>query len=228
MKALVTIVLVLLAVAFGAAGASYYLVREPESVQARYLREFVERWTSAAAGPETPANPSAEPESGMAVADEGAAPEAESAASPDEPWRGLGEADWYCGPKLDAAAFRDRVALVCLWDAKIPESVAALARVEELAKSFRRKSLVVVGSHRGGRTAKAEAAVKSAGVTFAMYEGARYAKEPRNAARGGYPYYYVVDHYGKVAYAGVSDRAATEVLVGALTEVELARRKDAH
>jgi len=136
------------------------------------------------------------------------------AASDDRGWKGLSSDDWYAGKQLSERDFNGKVALVYVWSSKEKPSVALLSRIEEIWTSFKDKPFVVVGSHRGGRNPKIPNACQKLGLTFPMYEGAAFGKEPTVSH---YPYLYVVNHHGKVVYRGTSDRSATEAVVNAVT-----------
>lgn len=212
--------------AVGAAAAAYLLVRQPESPVAGLLTRVMS--CPCCCEPQPPcappaaAEPSVEPVAAEPVAQPAAEP-AKEAEKPVETWQGLDAENWRSGPKLNERAFRGRVTLFYVWNAEDKNSLLLLPRMEELWQSFRGKQLVVVGSHRGGVADKVAAAAKSAGVTFPVYEGARYFKEPAGASKAT-PYLYAVDHEGRVVYRGRSERAATEALVDALVKAELARK----
>ena len=136
----------------------------------------------------------------------------------DREWKGISSDDWYSGRRLSERDFRGKVTMVYVWSSKVKPSVEMLGRIEEIWSSFKHKPLVVVGSHRGGNNPKIPKACKQLGISFPMYEGAAFAKEPNVSA---YPGIYIVNHHGKIVYRGSSDRSATEALVEALTACEL-------
>lgn len=133
-------------------------------------------------------------------------------------WKGLGEGNYYAGPKLTEADLAGKVVLVDCWGVNCPPCRALLPRMEELWKSFRSKPFVLLGSHRQGhQPEKVAELVKANKLTYPQYNGAGIAEgEP---SFRGIPFLYVVNHRGKVVYSGHSDREATEAVVNALGEI---------
>lgn len=206
-------ILILFVAAAVGCGTSYMLLRMPQHEVTALLKKYL-AVNSEAQEPK--------PESSASKAAEAAPeekPKAESAPASvrqddGKAWKGFSADDWYAGKRLSERDFRNKVVLVYAWNSKEKASVALLSRIEEIWTSFKDKPLVVVGSHRGGRNPKIPNACKQLGLTFPMYEGAAFGKEP-SVTR--YPYIYIVNAHGKVVYRGVSDRSATEALVEALT-----------
>lgn len=137
------------------------------------------------------------------------------AASPkrEETWTGLAASNWYCGKVVSPRDFRKKVTLIFVFDAADEESVKMLPRVQQLWESFKHKPFVVLGSHRGGKSAKVKSLLASKHVTFPVYEDASYVKCPRSVSK--YPYLYVVNAEGRIVYRGHDERAATEAFVSA-------------
>ena len=133
-------------------------------------------------------------------------------------WKGLGEGNYYAGPKGTEADLAGKVVLVDCWGVGCPPCRALLPRMEEIWKSFRSKPFVLLGSHRQGRQPeKVAALVKANKLTYPQYDGAGIAEgEPSFRS---IPFLYVVNHRGKVVYSGHSDREATEAVVNALGEI---------
>lgn len=133
-------------------------------------------------------------------------------------WKGLGEGNYYAGPKVTEADLAGKVVLVDCWGVNCPPCRALLPRMEELWKSFRSKPFVLLGSHRQGhQPEKVAELVKANKLTYPQYNGAGIAEgEP---SFRGIPFLYVVNHRGKVVYSGHSDREATEAVVNALGEI---------
>lgn len=133
-------------------------------------------------------------------------------------WKGLGEGNYYAGPKVTEADLAGKVVLVDCWGVGCPPCRALLPRMEEIWKSFRSKPFVLLGSHRQGRQPERVAAlVKANKLTYPQYDGAGIAEgEP---SFRGIPFLYVVNHRGKVVYSGHSDREATDAVVNALGEI---------
>lgn len=139
------------------------------------------------------------------------------AGKPEAPADPFDESNRYAGLRIGAKDLEGKVVLVYAWSVDNEQSVALLPRVERIWSGYRHKPFVVLGSHRGGRSAAAEKVVAAARPTFPVYEGARLAVEPRFS---GYPFIYVVDHKGKVVYRGRSDLDATEAAVTAIGFVD--------
>ena len=133
-------------------------------------------------------------------------------------WKGLGEGNYYAGPKVTEADLAGKVVLVDCWGVGCPPCRALLPRMEEIWKSFRSKPFVLLGSHRQGRQPeKVDALVKANKLTYPQYDGAGIAEgEP---SFRGIPFLYVVNHRGKVVYSGHSDREATEAVANAPGEI---------
>lgn len=157
-------------------------------------------------------------ESEQVVEEQPAEPEQPVVVDPeaDKEWRGLADDNWYAGKKLAEKDFKGKVVMICVWSGK--ESVETLGRVEEIWSSFKGKPLLVIGSHRGGKNPKIPKVCSQLGLTFPMYEGLSFRRE---APPTSYPYIYIVNHHGKFAYRGFSDRSATAALVTALTACQL-------
>lgn len=133
-------------------------------------------------------------------------------------WKGLGEGNYYSGPKLTEADLLGKVVLVDCWGVNCPPCRALLPRMEQLWQSFKSKPFVLLGSHRQGRAPdKVAELVKANKLTYPQYDGAGVASgEP---SFRGIPFLYVVNHRGKIVYSGSDERAATEAVVNALGEV---------
>ena len=134
-----------------------------------------------------------------------------------KPWKGLEPENWYCGKKLAESSFDGKIVMVYVFSESSEDSVALLPRIENLWSAYKSKPLVVLGSHRGGKSAKTENLIKKAKVTFPVYEGAGRTQEP--SAGGRYPIVYVVDDTGHMIYRGRSDLAAPEAIVTAIPNV---------
>jgi len=134
-----------------------------------------------------------------------------------KPWKGLESENWYCGKKLTESSFDGKIVMVYVFSESDEDSVALLPRIENVWSAYKSKPLVVLGSHRGGKSAKAASLIKKAKVTFPVYEGAGRTQEP--SAGGRYPIVYVVDDTGRMIYRGRSDLEATEAIVTAIPNV---------
>ena len=131
-------------------------------------------------------------------------------------WRGLTEAGYYSGPKLTEDDLDGKVVLVDCWGVNCPPCRALLPRMEQIWQGFKSKPFVLLGSHCQGRAPeKVAELVKANKLTYPIYDFAGLAQgEPPSG--GGLPFMYVVNHRGKVVYAGRDERAATEAVVNAL------------
>lgn len=223
------IIFVLLALAAVGCGVSYMLLRLPQHDVTALIVKYLGAKPgeeSAAGAPAADAGAASSEESVAAgAADEGARPdevaeEKPAAKDPDEgkEWRGLSDENWYAGKKLTEDDFKGKVTMVYVWSSKQKPSVEMLSRIQSIWASFKHKPLVLVGSHRGGRNPKIPNAYKKLGLTFPMYDDVSFARE---SAVSSYPYIYIVNHHGRFAYRGASERSATEALVEALTACEL-------
>ncbi len=134
-----------------------------------------------------------------------------------KPWKGLEPENWYCGKKLTESSFDGKLVMVYVFSESDEDSVALLPRIENVWSAYKSKPLVVLGSHRGGKSAKAANIIKKAKVTFPVYEDAGRTQEP--SAGGRYPIVYVVDDTGRMIYRGRSDLEATEAIVTAIPNV---------
>ena len=134
-----------------------------------------------------------------------------------KPWKGLEPENWYCGKKLTEKSLDGKIVMVYVFSESSEDSVALLPRIENVWSAYKSKPLVVLGSHRGGKSAKTESLIKKAKVTFPVYEDAGRTQEP--SAGGRYPIVYVVDDTGRMIYRGRSDLEATEAIVTAIPNV---------
>ena len=112
--------------------------------------------------------------------------------------------------------------MVYVFSSADEDSVALLPRIENVWSAYKSKPFVVIGSHRGGKSAKVANLIRKSKVTFPVYEDAGRTKEP--GAGGRYPIVYVVDDTGKMVYRGRSDLEATEAVVTAIPDVGKRRK----
>ena len=132
-------------------------------------------------------------------------------------WSNLDEAHHYSGPELTDNALEGKVVLVENWGTDLEESCEIQSRMQQLWTSFKTKPFVIIGSHCTGKAAEKVATVVAAKkLTFPMYEKAGLAEGP---AFKTLPYFYVVNHRGRVVYSGSQDREAEEALVTAIADV---------
>jgi hypothetical protein len=139
-----------------------------------------------------------------------------------KPWKGLEPENWYCGKKLTEKSLEGKIVMVYVFSESSEDSVALLPRIENVWSAYKSKPFVVIGSHRGGKSAKVANLIRKSKVTFPVYEDAGRTKEP--SAGGRYPIVYVVDDSGKMVYRGRSDLEATEAVVTAIPDVGKRRK----
>ena len=138
-------------------------------------------------------------------------------------WRNLDSASYLAGRKASEGYLQGKVVLVDRWGLGCPPCRALLPRVEEIWESFRTKPFVVLGGHcKGwGDAEGVKKLAKDLQLTYSIYEDAGLAVgEPQFSA---IPFLYVVDETGKVVYMGHDERAATQSIVQALTDLESPR-----
>jgi len=138
-------------------------------------------------------------------------------------WRNLDEEHHLAGRKTSKGYLRGKVVLVDRWGVKCPPCRRLLPRLEEIWQAYKTKPFVLLGGHCAGWGDKAgvQALVREHGLTYPIYEDAGLAAlEPHFDS---IPFLYVVDETGKVVYKGHDERAATQAIVTALTDMEAPR-----
>ena len=138
-------------------------------------------------------------------------------------WKNVDAAHYLGGRKASAGYLQGKVALVFLWQANDEPSRALLPVVEEIWGNFKTKQLVVLGGHLegGGADERVRDELSRCKISFPVYRDAGLARgHPKYKAL---PFIYIVDETGKVVYLGRDDRAATQALVTALTDLESPR-----
>ena len=138
-------------------------------------------------------------------------------------WRNLDEAHHLGGRRASEGYLRGKVVLVDRWGAKCPPCRRMLPQVEHIWQSFKTKSFVVLGGHCAGwgDADEVRRIISENGLTYSIYEDAGLADgEPQFNA---IPFLYVVDETGRIVYKGHSDRAATQAVVTALTDMDAPR-----
>ena len=138
-------------------------------------------------------------------------------------WRNLDEEHHLAGRKASKGYLRGKVVLVDRWGVNCAPCRALLPCMEEIWQSFKTKPFVLLGGHcKGwGDADGVQSLVRELGLTYPIYQDAGLAAlEPRFNA---IPFLYVVDETGKVVYRGRDERAATQAIVTALTDMESPR-----
>ncbi len=121
----------------------------------------------------------------------------------------LDESKWYSGPKLTEADLVDKVVFVDMWGVHCGPCKALLPSMQKYWSSFKAKNFVLIGSHCQGREEGLVAQlVKENGLTYPIYDWAGLAEGAPKNPTGGLPFMYVVNHRGKVVYAGNNHHAA--------------------
>lgn len=135
-------------------------------------------------------------------------------------WKGLGESNWYAGPKITEADLAGKVVMVDKWGVFCPPCRALLPKMQEVWQSFKGKNFVLIGGHCQGRQdAKVQALVKANKLTFPIYEGAGLAENEPSFK--GIPFLYVVNHRGKVVYSGHNHNMAMQAAQEAILALAL-------
>jgi len=135
-------------------------------------------------------------------------------------WKNLDDAHRLCGRKTSSGYLAGKVVMVDRWGVRCPPCRALLPRVEQVWQSFKTKPFVVLGGHCAGwgTAEQVKALADENKLTYSIYEDAGLAEdEPKFNA---IPFLYVVDATGRVVYQGHDDKAATEAVVQALTDLE--------
>ena len=133
-------------------------------------------------------------------------------------WRGLDEANHYSGPLVTEVDLLGKVVLVDEWGVRCPPCRALLPGMESLWSAYKSKPFVLLGSHRQGHQPdQVKELVKANKLTYPIYERAGLVGEP--SGDGRLPFMYVVNHRGKVVYAGRSHQEATQAVVEALMKI---------
>ena len=134
-------------------------------------------------------------------------------------WQGFTDSGHYSGPKITEADLAGKVVMIDQWGINCPPCRALLPAMQKLWNANKSKPFILVGAHcQGHKPDEVMALVNANKLTYPIYDFAGLAaNEPSSG--GGLPFMYVVNHRGRVVYAGRDERAATEAVVNALGEV---------
>lgn len=135
-------------------------------------------------------------------------------------WVGLTEENYACGPKLSASQLRGRVVLVDMWATWCGPCRMVMPHTVELAKKYKSKGLIVIGSHveRGfskDQVANIVASEKWDGISY--YKEAKWTGESIGFD-GGIPFLYVINKKGKVVAHGRNFGAIENAIADALSQ----------
>jgi len=124
-------------------------------------------------------------------------------------WKDFTPENYVCGPKLTAESLNGKVVLVDKWATWCGPCRRMMPHTEKIAKKFKSRGLVVVGSHAEKGFSKDDVAkyAKENGFSFSFYKSAGW--DGNVGFDGGIPFLYVIDKKGNVAYGG-RDPAALE------------------
>ena len=131
-------------------------------------------------------------------------------------WTGIEPDNWCAGLKIKPDSLKRKIVLVFEFSTDDEISTGMLPRIQQVWSAYNTKPFVVLGSHRGDDSRAAAAAAKKAGVSFPVYQGAGWSREPRSSEL---PFIYLVDDSGKVIYRGQTEHGAIEAFVNALPDV---------
>ena len=140
-------------------------------------------------------------------------------------WKNVDAAHYLGGRKASSGYLQGKVVMVCLWRANDEPSRALLPAIEEIWGNFKTKQFVVLGGHLegGGSDDLVRQELARCKVSFPVYRDAGLAKgQPKYKAL---PFVYIVNETGKLVYMGRDDRAATQALVTAITDMEAPRNE---
>ena len=138
-------------------------------------------------------------------------------------WRNIDDGHHLGGRRASEGYMKGKVVLVDRWGAHCPPCRKMLPQVEHIWQSFKTKSFVVLGGHCAGWGTADEVRriIDENKLTYPVYEDAGLADdEPQFNA---IPFLYVVDETGIVVYKGHNERAATQAIVTALTDMDAPR-----
>lgn len=138
-------------------------------------------------------------------------------------WAHIGEDDYIAGAQISSPEkLKNRVVLVDVWGVNCPPCRELLPKLQQMWENFGLpvdKPFIVLGSHRQERSdARVKALVKKAGVTYPVYQGACIV-EGEPSSGGTLPFFYVLNHRGKVVYRGRDIHYAQEAVITAIGEV---------
>lgn len=131
-------------------------------------------------------------------------------------WKGFTSENYVCGPKLTAEALNGKVVLVDKWATWCGPCRRMMPHTEKIAKKFKSRGLIVVGSHAANGFSKegVEKYVKENKFSFSFYKEANWDGDV--GYDGGIPFLYVIDKSGKVVYGGRNPEAVEKAIDAAL------------
>lgn len=134
-------------------------------------------------------------------------------------WKGLDEANWCMGRKLQPNDLRRRVVTVVEWTTGCPDCGEVLAFIQKnvIGQRAAGHPVGMLASHHGDGGADAvKTAAEGYGVKCAVYRNAGF-----SGAKGGgsFPHIYVVDTTSTVVYEGSDRNDAVVAMVEAITNL---------
>jgi len=131
-------------------------------------------------------------------------------------WQGFTDANYVCGPKLTNEGLNGKVVLVDKWATWCGPCRQMMPHTEKIAKKYKSRGLIVVGSHANRGFSKDDVAkyVKSNNFSFSFYKEAGWDGDV--GYDGGIPFLYVIDRGGKVVYGGRNPEAVEKAIESVL------------
>lgn len=118
-------------------------------------------------------------------------------------WEGLTEENYACGPKLTPSQLRGKVVLVDMWATWCGPCRNVMPHTVEIAKKYKARGLVAIGSHVSNGYSKDGVATlaQGQGWDISFYKEARWTGDSIGFD-GGIPFLYVVNKKGKIVARG--------------------------
>jgi len=132
-------------------------------------------------------------------------------------WKNLTDDNWLGGRRTAPGRLKRKVVLTMDWSWKDPACLEQFAQLQKFYTAYAGKPFMLVASQRAdGEPEKIKSLVAEQKVSFPVYFGAELSDAPGSK---NFPYFYVVNHAGKVTYAGGDVHEAMTAAVDAITEL---------